>query len=76
MVNHERSFLMATTISMVAGGFMLVLGVAFVLISWLSLRGGSSAQAISLVVLFLSGLAFLMIGLFLVFVRRISKEQV
>jgi len=67
---------MATTISMVAGGFMLVLGVAFVLISWLSLRGGSSAQATSLVVLFLSGLAFLMIGLFLVFVRKISKEHV
>ncbi|HVB11696.1 MAG TPA: hypothetical protein VNE86_01085 [Nitrososphaerales archaeon] len=67
---------MATTISMVAGGFILVLGVAFVLISWLSLRGWSSAQATSLVVLFLSGLAFLMIGLFLVFVRKISKEQV
>lgn len=70
---------MATRISMVAGGFMLVLGIVFVLISWLGLRSESSvpsAQVTSFIVLFLSGLTFMMVGLFLVFVRRISKEQV
>ena len=64
---------------MVAGGFMLVLGIVFVLISWLGLRSESSvpsAQVTSFIVLFLSGLTFMMVGLFLVFVRRISKEQV
>lgn len=67
---------MAISISMVMGGALLVLGVICVLISSLYLSGSTAKESTgSLLVVFFTGLLFLMVGLFFLFVRKISKAQ-